>query len=130
PPLRLRPIMARARPITAHRPRPRPAAIGSSTAIGTATPGISAPCGFATELNDRHRNAAKSPAEKSAGLFVYAPHPDEPPLAGVWKGEATARASWFETRQRVRAKRGPMTGSVALLTMRDHPPSLASTSSR
>jgi hypothetical protein len=28
-------------------------------------------------------------------------------------------ASWFETRQRVRAKRGPMINSDALLTMRD-----------
>jgi hypothetical protein len=27
-------------------------------------------------------------------------------------------ASWFETRQRVRAKRGPMINSDALLTMR------------
>jgi hypothetical protein len=27
-------------------------------------------------------------------------------------------ASWFETRQRVRAKRGPMINSGALLTMR------------
>ena len=27
--------------------------------------------------------------------------------------------SWFETRQRVRAKRGPMINSDALLTMRD-----------
>jgi hypothetical protein len=30
----------------------------------------------------------------------------------------TPVASWFETRQRVRAKRGPMINSVALLTMR------------
>jgi hypothetical protein len=42
----------------------------------------------------------------------------EEPRSGVSKDEATSRASWFETRQRIRAKRGPMINSDALLTMR------------
>jgi hypothetical protein len=44
-------------------------------------------------------------------------HPEEWPLGRVSKDEKYI-GSWFETRQRVRAKRRPMINSDALLTMR------------
>jgi hypothetical protein len=39
-------------------------------------------------------------------------------VIGLIGGATCTGASWFERRQRVRAKRGPMINSVALLTMR------------
>ena len=53
--------------------------------------------------------------EKQKFFNADRPHPEEARSA-VSKDDC--KFPWFETRQRVRAKRGPMINSDALLTMR------------
>jgi hypothetical protein len=58
--------------------------------------------------------ASQAPQDEVGDIFTTS---EEWRLRRVSKDE-TLSAAWFETRQRVRAKRGPMINSDALLTMR------------
>src|ERR1700694_749313 len=59
---------------------------------------------------DASWNSKRGNSTAEWGLHGRPPHPEEPALAGVSKDGCV---SWFETRQRVRAKRGPMMNSAA-----------------